>query len=256
MWLSRAETGGDSPVMFSQGVYGATTGIPRILQLLDRVGVDATFFIPGKIIEQYTAVVRRIVDADHEIGYHSYLHVKAASVEQERQEIRQCMQIMRDLLGVVPVGYRAPGFEVLPGGLDVVADEGFEYSSNFMDCDHPYVHQLNDGCSLVELPVSWLFDDSAHFFFTFEEPSRGPISSPAGVLQMWKAEFDGIYDEGGCMILTIHPQISGRISRVRMLGELIQHMQSRPGTMIAPARELAAAVRATRGQWPGGPPGF
>ncbi len=67
----------------------------------------------------------------------------AASVEEERQEIQQCKKIMKDLLGVVPRGYRAPGFEVLPGGLDVVAEEGFAYSTNFMDCDHPYVHRLN-----------------------------------------------------------------------------------------------------------------
>ncbi|MFO8060889.1 MAG: polysaccharide deacetylase, partial [Bacillota bacterium] len=147
-----------------------------------------------------------------------------------------------------PAGYRAPDFEVLHGGLDMVAEEGLSYSSNFMDCDHPYLHALNEGRFLVELPVSWLCDDSAHFFFTFEEPARGPIATPDRVLQMWKTEFDGIYDEGGCMVLTLHPQMSGRISRVRMLGELIQHMQSRPGTMIAPAGELAALVRARCGR--------
>ncbi len=248
MWLERAEVIGESPVMLSEGAYGPKTGIPRILNLLERLGVDATFFLPGKIIENYTDVSREIVHAGHEIGYHSYLHKTAASVEEERQEIQQCKKIMKDLLGVVPRGYRAPGFEVLPGGLDVVAEEGFAYSTNFMDCDHPYVHRLNEGRSLVELPVDWIFDDSAHFFFTFHEPSRGPISTPARVLEMWKAEFDGIYDEGGCMILTIHPQISGRISRVRMLGELIQYMQSRPKVMIAPAGELASAVRIKCGQ--------
>ncbi|MFO8061137.1 MAG: polysaccharide deacetylase family protein [Bacillota bacterium] len=120
LWLSRAE-GRDSPVMFSQGAYGVTTGVPRILSLLRRFGVNATFFIPGKIIEDYTGAVRRIVDARHEIGYHSYTHSVPTSVEQERQEIRRCWQIMEDLLGVVPAGYRAPDFEVLHGGLDSVS---------------------------------------------------------------------------------------------------------------------------------------
>jgi len=124
----------------------------------------------------------------------------------------------------------------------MLIEEGFEYSSTLMDADCPYLHPQKGSQSLIELPTSWLFDDSSHFFFTLQDPPRRPIASHSTVLEIWKAEFDGIYDEGGSMVLMMHPQIIGRNSRVRMLEELVIYMKSRPGTLIAPALDIARAA--------------
>ncbi len=245
LWLSRSEKSADDPVVMSQGAYGARVGAPRLLDMLGEMGIKGTFFIPGWVLERYPDVARRAVKEGHEIGYHGYHHEKAASPEREAETIAQCKEIMERLLGVTPVGYRAPEFGLTEGTLGVAASAGLRYSSNFMDSDHPYLHTLSEGRSMVELPVNWLFDDSSHFFFTLQDPPRRPIARPSTVLEMWKAEFDGIYDEGGCMILIIHPQISGRVSRVRMLRDLISYMRSKPGTIIAPAADLAEMVRPT-----------
>ncbi|MFO8059188.1 MAG: polysaccharide deacetylase [Bacillota bacterium] len=244
LWLTRNEASVDDPVLMSQGVYGPRVGAPRLLSMLRTADVRATFFIPGWVIERYPEICRQVVEEGHEIAYHGYMHEKAASPEAEAENIARCQALMRDLLGVTPVGYRAPEFGLTEGTLDVVAEAGLTYSSNFMDSDHPYLHRLAGGRSLVELPVHWIFDDSSHFFFTNQHPPRRPIARPGAVLEIWKSEFDGIYDEGGIMTLVMHPQITGRVSRVRMVAELIAHMKSRPGTLVGPACELAEAARA------------
>ena len=242
LWLTRSDQSINDPVLLSQGVYGPKVGAPRLLDAFQTAGVETTFFIPGWVIEQYPEVCRRVVQEGHEVAYHGYMHDKAASPEAEAKSIARCKALMQELLGVRPEGYRAPEFGLTEGTLDVVAQAGLTYSSNFMDSDRPYVHRLEEGRSLVELPVHWIFDDSSHFFFTNQDPPRRPIARPEAVLEIWKTEFDGIYDEGGIMTLVLHPQITGRASRVRMVAELISYMKSRPGTLVGSGRQLVRAL--------------
>ena len=54
--------------------YGPRVGVPRLLRLLERQQVTATFFVPGFTADTYPDVVRQIVDAGHEIAHHGYLH--------------------------------------------------------------------------------------------------------------------------------------------------------------------------------------
>jgi len=243
LWFSRNPTSKDSPGLLSEGIYGPRVGIPRILKMLERTGVKATFFVPGWVVEQHTNIIQEVVSQGHEIGYHGYLHEPAESPRVEAQLIRKCRDIMHDTLGLVPIGHRAPEASLHPGTLEMLAREGMEYSSTLMDADRPYVHEVDAPTPLVQLPTSWLYDDSSHFFFTLQDPPRRPIASHTTVFEIWKAEFDGIYDEGGSMVLMMHPQIIGRVSRVRMLEQLVTYMKSRPGTLVAPAYELVEAFR-------------
>lgn len=244
-WFSRNPASYDSPSLLAEGSYGPKVAMPRILDMLKRQNLKTTFFIPGWVIEKHPEICKQAVMDGHEIGYHGYLHENLHFKEQKVEMILKVRKIMKDLLGenINPVGYREPEAEVRPETLDVIANMGFEYSTNFMDADRPYLHNTSCGKSIVELPMSWLFDDSSHFFFTLQEPSRRPIAPASHVYEMWKEEFDGIYEEGGSMVLTLHPQIIGRVSRIKMLEDLITYMKSKPGTLIAQAVEIARLAR-------------
>jgi len=244
LWLSRNPQSADCPGVLSQGTYGAKVATPRILAMLNRLDLKATFFVPGWVVEQHTPICRQIVQAGHEIAYHGYLHEPATSAEHEEQLIIKCRKIMQEMLGVTPVGHRSPMFNITPESVEVCLNNGIEYSSNMMDSDHPYWHTSADGRKMAELPTSWLFDDSSHFFFTVQQPQRRPIMAPSTVREIWQAEFDGIYDEQGIMVLVMHPQVIGRVSRLRMLEQLLCYMRSRPGTWIGPGRDIARAVLA------------
>src|SRR5215207_924898 len=62
-----------SPSAISRGEFGAV-GVGRILTLLERMAIPATFFITGHTAETYPTIVRDIAAAGHEIGHHGYLH--------------------------------------------------------------------------------------------------------------------------------------------------------------------------------------
>ena len=168
--------------------------------------------------------------------------------EQDKELVAKSKKIMKELLGVEPLGYRAPEAILTEETINNVMASGFEYSSNTMACDWPYYHYGKDGKKLVELPFSWLYDDTSHFFFTLQMPERRRICSPSYVKDIWQSEFDGLYEEGGLMTLVLHPQCIGRISRVNMLEELIEHMKSKPGVAIGPALDISRLAREGMGE--------
>ena len=105
--------------------------------------------------------------------------------------------------------------------------------------DSPY-EVVSDGkpSGVVELPVEWMLDDYPYFGMSRFAGIR-PHTKPNDVLEIWAAEFDGAYEEGGMFLLTMHPQIIGHRSRIVMLEELIQYMQGRPGVWFASHENVA-----------------
>lgn len=242
-WFSRTMESMYSPNLMAEGAYGPKVAVPRLLDMCDRLGIKSTFFIPGWVIEHHTETCREIVRRGHEIGYHGYLHEKAYTVEQDNELIARSKKIMKELLGVEPKGYRAPEAEPTKDTIRNVLDNGFEYSSNMMDQDRPYFHVMEDGRKLIELPFHWLYDDTSHFFFTLQQPERRRICAPSYVREIWQSEFDGLYEEGGLFTFVLHPQCIGRVSRVKMLEDLLAYMQSKPGTVIGPALEISRLAK-------------
>lgn len=242
-WFSRTMDSINSPNLMAQGAYGPNVAVPRILDMLDRLELKSTFFIPGWVIEHHPDTCKEIVRRGHEIGYHGYLHEKAHFPEQENELVAKSKKIMKEILGVEPVGHRAPEADITAETVENILNNGFEYSSNMMDRDWPYLHETADGRKLVELPFNWVYDDSCYFFFTLQLPERRRIVTPSSVKEIWQSEFDGLYDEGGLFTFVLHPQIIGRVSRIKMLEELLTYMKSRPGTLIGPAKVVADAAR-------------
>lgn len=160
-WLSRDPAVAERPGILSQGRYGGRVGVPRILELLDREEVRATFFIPGWVAEQYPNETRAIRDAGHEIAHHGYLHERARpdDPDAERRAFAQGLQALEQVAGIRPLGYRSPGWDLTPITLDLVRQAGMLYSSNLMDGAWPYRHRHPEG-DIVELPVQWLLDDA------------------------------------------------------------------------------------------------
>jgi polysaccharide deacetylase family protein (PEP-CTERM system associated) len=114
-----------------------------ILDLLDRRGVQATFFIVGEVIRSAPALIRRIVDAGHEIGCHTDTHrpLWEMTAESFRDEIQRFKSALRDAVGDVPVrGFRAPTFSIdrrTEWAFRVLAEEGFTYDSSVVPIQGP-----------------------------------------------------------------------------------------------------------------------
>lgn len=242
LWISRDPKNIERPGTLSQGIYGALVGVPRILDLLHTYDLKATFFIPGFVAERYQDTVRRIQGDKHEIGHHGYLHEwpDLLEYEKEKEVIERGLDVLQNVVGKKPVGYRSPAWEFSPNTLKLLIEYGFLYSSNMMDREIPYFHTYNNcPTRLVEIPVSWLLDDSAYFLFNPRLPHGRSIANPQSVYESWKSEFDGFCKVGGCFVLTMHPQLIGRPSRISMLEKLIKYMTKNESVWFTTCEEVA-----------------
>jgi len=138
----------------------------RILAMLAEQDARATFFTLGWIAERYPEMVRRIVDAGHELASHGYDHARASNqgYGQFLADIRLAKAVLEDISGVSVRGYRAPSFSIGPANtwaFDCVAEAGYEYSSSVYPIRHDhygapdsprFAHEVRPG--LLEVPVT------------------------------------------------------------------------------------------------------
>lgn len=245
MWTSRDPKNAERPIVLSQGAYGWKVGTGRILDLLARYGIKATFFVPGLVIAQRPALIERIIANGHEIGHHSWSHawIVNLSPAEEREEMERGIEIITRVTGRKPAGWRSPAAEFSSITMLLLLEKGFRYSSNFFDDDTPYLHVV-DGkpTDLVEFPFAWVLDDAPFFQYSITLPGR-TMQAPSAVLEAWKAEFETLYHEDCAFTLAMHPQIIGRGSRLVALEGLIRFIGEHPGVWFARCDEAAESMR-------------
>ena len=139
------------------------------------------------------------------------------------------VEILSRFTGKRPAGYRAPWFETNPWTAALLRRHGMEYCASEMGDDVPYFH----GNGLVEIPGQWMLEDWEQFAFN-ADPAWGFTPENCGkVFDLWWHEFEAMRDFGCCFVLTLHPWLSGRPSRVRLLEALVRAMQEAGGVWFA-----------------------
>jgi peptidoglycan/xylan/chitin deacetylase (PgdA/CDA1 family) len=231
----------DRPEYFAQGAYGPWRALDRILALLDRRQVRATFFTPAWVVETWPDKCRAIVDRGHEVGHHGYKHEKYwdLSADQQREVIDTSQRIFRNMLGTAAVGFRTPSGDWRPETPALLAERGFEYSSSMRGDDRPYLHP---GGRLVEIPARSDMDDYASLAYTTNPdwPSGGDrIASYELTLDNWVREFDGYHREGLCLTTIFHPKVIGKPGRAVLLDRWIDHMQEDGAVWFATCQEVS-----------------
>ena len=160
-----------TPSYLSRGAYGARVGVPRILELLKRYGLVATFFVPGATAVKYPHLMEQIVAAGHEVGHHGYLHEHPAklNLEEEREVLAKGFEALESVTGKRPIGYRSPAWDLSPNSLQLFQEAGFVYDSSLMADDFtPYPLEVDGQVTdIVEIPVSWELDDAPYYLFNF-----------------------------------------------------------------------------------------
>jgi len=244
-WVLSAGSG--SPAGLAQGHYGARAAVPRILALLERHRVPATFFVPAVIARLHPDEQRRVAGAGHEIALHGWIHERNSRLSPavERDLTFRSADVLEEVTGQRPVGMRTPSWDFSPTTLTIIRELGLLYDSSLMADDDPY--ELLDGgepTGIVELPVEWIRDDFPYFHFDRSSAVR-PHSSPAAVREVWWAEFEGARAEGGLFLLTMHPQVIGHRSRLTMLDDLVAGMRDAGNVWFATHADVARHVAAS-----------
>ncbi len=235
----------ESPMRISQGQYGNRQGVPRLRRLLERESVPATFFYPAVAALLHPDEVRAVSQDGHEIGIHSWIHEKNTDLphEVERDLSFRAAEVLTRLSGRAPVGMRTASWDFSVNTLRIIREMGLLYDSSLMADDDAY-ELMADGeaTGIVELPPEWIRDDAVYFNMVRFSGLR-PYTPPSAVEEIFRAEFDGAWDEGGLFLLTMHPHISGHRSRVALLGRLIAHMKARGGCWFATHAQVAQWCR-------------
>jgi peptidoglycan/xylan/chitin deacetylase (PgdA/CDA1 family) len=210
--------------------------------VLARHQVPATFFVPGVTAERWPDTIRRIVGAGHEIGLHGHTHRRLTEMSEieQRADFEQGLEALREL-EIEPKGYRAPNWQITRTTLDLVAEHGLLYDSSLMDDDKPYVLRTGDRY-LAELAVHWSLDDWEQYAF-LPVPNIGHvIEAPSKVVELWTAELDAMRATGSLCVVTCHPFLSGRASRIRALEQFIEFAQNVGDVRIDRADWLAQTI--------------
>jgi len=241
LWLGPFKA--QSPSMISRGEFGVI-GTRRVLDLLERFGIQATWFVPGHTADTYPAALEDIVKRGHEVGHHGYCHENPVALEQpkERKIIEMGLESLERVIGKRPIGYRSPSRDLSPNSIDLLLEYGFVYDSSMMGNDFsPYWCRQGDKydlesrykfgkpVDLLEMPVTWGLDDFPAFEYVSLPNKLYPgLRSPEQVFDIWMGDFDymrtNILD--GVFILTMHPQVIGRGHRMLFLEKILTYMNS------------------------------
>jgi peptidoglycan/xylan/chitin deacetylase (PgdA/CDA1 family) len=238
-------------------------GAPRILALLERHGIRASWYIPGHTLETYPDACKRVADAGHEIGHHGWTHRPPASLtrEEEEDELARANEAIRRLTSRFARGYRSPSWDLSPHSVELLLKHGFVYDSSMMADDYtPYHVRSGDVIALeaparfgaetplIEMPISWTLDDYPHFEFLRTPTWVLPGNMNAnGVLQNWIDDFRYLERnlEWGVITYTFHPFVIGRGHRMIALEKLIETLKAGDAVFVTVEEAAAEYVRRT-----------
>ena len=251
-----------SPTPVSRGEFGADVATPRLLELLKKHKIPASWFIPGHTLDTYPDRCQQVFDAGHEIGHHGWTHVPPALLTREKEEegLARANELIRKLTGRPARGYRSPSWDLSAHSVELLLKHGFIYDSSMMGDDYtPYRVRQGDiielekpavfgaRTRLIEMPVSWGLDDFPHFEFLRTKDWIMPgLMNSSLVLENWIDDY--VYMKKsmkwGVITYTFHPFVIGRGGRMLMLEKLIRKLKS--GGALFMTLESAAAEYAKR----------
>lgn len=264
-WSGMVARGLTTPTPVSRGEFGVVAA-ERILKLLEKHGLISSWFVPGVVVATYPDLIRRIVEAGHEVGNHGWTHTPPAnlSATEEEDGLVRTNDLIFETTRVAPSGYRSPSWDLSESTVDLLIRHGMLYDSSMMGQDHsPYFARRNDvvpldgpptfgeTTSLVEMPISWSLDDFPHFEFVRTDSSLLPgLSNAHSVEQNWIEDFEYMKSttEIGLLTMTFHPFVIGRGHRMMFLERLIGKLRD-GGATFTRLDTVAQEFSAHPGRW-------
>lgn len=218
--------------------YGTRCGFWRLVEIFERQGTPATFFICGAALERNPRMGRVITERGHEPTSHGYRWLPAylLSREQERDDLRRNVEVIRALTGQRPLGHYSRGES--PHTQDLVQDDGgFVYNCDTYADDLPY-YVMHRGAPMLMVPYSLEINDTK-----FNRPTG--MSEPRDLYRYLVSTFDCLHREGETtprmMSLGIHMRIGGRPARAAAIEAFIRYAKSKGGAWFARRIDIARA---------------
>jgi peptidoglycan/xylan/chitin deacetylase (PgdA/CDA1 family) len=219
----------------SNYLYGIRAGAPRVLALLARHGVRATFTAAAVALERAPELARAIVDGGHEVAAHGHrwVHQFRFREAEEREFIRNAVRSIEKTTGRRPTGWLSR-YLTTPATRRLLAEQGFLYTMDDYSDDAPF-WDVVDGRALLVVPYA--LDSNDMKLWTT------PALTPDAWLKYATDTFDVLYAEGAAaprmMSLGVHLRIIGRPGRIGALDRFVEHVRRQPDVWIATRHDIA-----------------
>ena len=219
--------------------------LPRILSMLDELGLRATFFVEGLNAELYPEALLEIAESGHELGYHGWRHEDWPNLgpSEEARLLERGVHRMHEL-GVGPHGFRPPGGRLTPSSPKLLEDLGFTYCS-------PAGLGIGFLGELVVLPFEWRLLDAYYYlprFGALRKSATGSSEplSPVCFREMLSSALRGVVRDGGHLALVFHPFLEEQEHRFEIMRGALEELGDLAEDGVAwcaPSRDVASWVR-------------
>lgn len=221
--------------------YGMRKGLVRMTNMMDRIGIKGSFFVPAIVAEENPELLPGLLARGHEVGLHGYFHEMVAEISDQKftDALESSIELFISQTGRKPEGFRSPAWEMTPHMLSELARHDL-WDSSLMGHDTPYTIG-----NVSEIPVRWDNDDA--IFFKFLGAGDKSPRPDREVFEQWRREADAQIRDGGLFMLTVHDWISGRAARVEYLEELFSPFVDDPDVWVTTCGEIAKHHRGIKG---------
>ena len=210
--------------------YGGRVGVWRIIRLLDRLQIPATFFVNARCAELYPDSVKQIVKSGHDVGGHNYTQdglLAYMTPDEERATIRKCIDLLGGKSGKRPTGWLSAVLAFTEHTVDFLAAEKLGWHADVTYIDLPHRVETKHG-PIAAVPNSDFTDN------------RVLRSSPRDLWDVYKGTFDHLHrtEPMSLLVLTLHCHFGGRPMITSVFEEIIRYFQQYPDVWFARHEEL------------------
>ncbi len=223
----------------SYGDYGWKSGVWRLLDLLDSVGLKASMSTNGQAAERRPHVIKAVSDAGHEIVGHGWVNdilTKDDDPEGELAEIKRVTKAIVDASGQQPVGWTSPGSTGSANTLKFLKQEGYLWNGDDASDDLPFLRDTAAGPMVVMPRVNIPQNDLIQWVY--------PKNPPSIMWDGFKDTFDELYAEGTAgspkwIEMTLHCHMAGRPTLQPVLRKIIAYAKQHDGVWFARKKDIA-----------------
>ena len=225
--------------------YGSRVGLWRFLGALEETKTPSTFYICGRAAERLPTLAQAIAQAGHETACHGWLwrpHSDYVDAASEQADLKRTVQAIEEATGQRPCGFFCRGSES-PWTRDLLAEAGFEYSSNAFDDDLPY----SDPTGLVVVPYNLDTNDMKFFHPNGFARAAEMVEYVQGAVDQLLLE--AAQGRSSTLSIGFHLRITGRPARFAAVTRILDYLASLENQIwrakrIDIARHFAASLTA------------
>jgi len=213
--------------------YGMRVGFWRLKAALDKQGIAATMAVNASVCSSYPRIAGAARDAAWEFMGHGYKQ-KALHLEQDqRAVIRKSIETIREFTGKPPRGWLGPGLVETWDTLDILAQEGIEYVSDWVNDEQPYEIQTA-AKPLVMVPYTVELNDIPMMMIQHHAAPE--------LFNRARDQFDRLYEEGRqsarIMAIAVHPYITGVPHRIKYFEAIYDYMRQKPDVLFCKGEDI------------------